>query len=189
MAGLHGSNGPLRIEDNPNQEIYLADLLFRAAKAKNLYNPDSNGESQLGFAPTQSMSLNIQGYFTVLTKVEGFHRRHSALVNAFHGYRWSAASAYLRPDKQKHRRNLHVISNAQVSRIVIDPLTKKTTGVEFMVVDGESPLVSRVVSVRKEVILSAGAINSPKILMLSGIGPAAELRKHKVRSPAIWNDS
>ncbi|GAU93420.1 hypothetical protein RvY_05365 [Ramazzottius varieornatus] len=153
-TGLHGSNGPLRIEDNPNQEIYLADLLFRAAKAKNLYNPDSNGESQLGFAPTQ--------------------------INAFHGYRWSAASAYLRPDKQKHRRNLHVISNAQVARIVIDPRTKQTTGVEFMVVDGVSPLVSRVVSVRKEVILSAGAINSPKILMLSGIGSAAELRKNKI---------
>ncbi|OQV24273.1 Glucose dehydrogenase (FAD,quinone) [Hypsibius exemplaris] len=153
-TGLHGHKGPLRIEDNPNQDIYLADLLFEAAKESNLYNADSNGESQLGFAPTQ--------------------------INAFRGYRWSAATAYLRPSKQKHRSNLHVISNAQVTRIVVDPETKTATGVEFMVVDGVTPPALRLVTAKKEIILSAGAMNSPKLLLLSGIGPKDELEKHKI---------
>ena len=49
-------------------------------------------------------------------------------------------------------------------------------GVEYLTLDGSR----RFVSVKREVILSAGAIASPQILMLSGIGPADELRKHQV---------
>ena len=74
-------------------------------------------------------------------------------VNAFRGYRWSTATAYLRPSKQKHRTNLHVISNAQVTRIVIDPVTKTATGVEFMVADGGvSPPALRLVTADKEIV-------------------------------------
>jgi len=59
---------------------------------------------------------------------------------------------------------------SQVTRILIDPKTKKATGVEF-IKKGKH----RTVYVKKEVILSAGAINSPQLLMLSGVGPKDHL--------------
>lgn len=80
----------------------------------------------------------------------------------------SASKAYIRP--VKHRQNLHVAIFSRVTKILIDPITKKTIGVEF-VKKGKN----RTVYARKEVILSAGAINSPQLLMLSGIGPKQHL--------------
>jgi len=64
---------------------------------------------------------------------------------------------------------------SQVTKILIDPKTKKTTGVEFI---KKGKL--RTVYVRKEVILSAGPINSPQLLMLSGIGPRDHLKHHGI---------
>lgn len=59
---------------------------------------------------------------------------------------------------------------SQVTRILIDPKTKKTIGVEFI---KKGKL--RTVYAKKEVILCAGAINSPQLLMLSGVGPKDHL--------------
>ena len=82
------------------------------------------------------------------------------------GMRCSAAAAYLHP--AMGRPNLKVITSAHATRILFDG--KRASGVEIAV-DG------RLEEVRadKEVILSAGAYNSPQLLMLSGIGPAADL--------------
>ena len=106
------------------------------------------------------------------------------LVNTFQGYRWSAATAYLRPSIVKNMPNLHVISDAEATRVIIDPATKTATAVEFVIRDGDRVTsgVRRTVGARKEVIISAGAINSPKLLLLSGIGPKEELEKHGVRN-------
>jgi choline dehydrogenase len=94
-------------------------------------------------------------------------------VNQRRGVRWSATRAFLRP--ALHRRNLKVMTHADVQRIRVETRegTKRATGVEL-----RSPQTGAgVVEARREVILSAGAIGSPQILQLSGIGPAALLRQ------------
>lgn len=84
------------------------------------------------------------------------------------GSRMSASRAFLHPIK--HRKNLHVTKNTMVTRILIDPWKKRALGVEF-----EKGGHTYRIYARREVILSAGAINSPQILMISGIGPREHL--------------
>lgn len=86
------------------------------------------------------------------------------------GVRESSSRAYLHPIKD--RPNLHVKKLSMVKKILIDPITKAAYGVEF--VRGG---VTTSIRARKEVIISAGAINSPQLLMLSGIGPKKHLQQ------------
>lgn len=86
------------------------------------------------------------------------------------GRRWSAADGYLRPAMR--RANLTVQTGAHVTRVVLEG--RRATGVEYLR-DGASCKVSC-----GEVILSAGSITSPHLLLLSGIGPASELEAHGV---------
>ncbi|RLU16179.1 hypothetical protein DMN91_011939 [Ooceraea biroi] len=83
------------------------------------------------------------------------------------GSRCSTAKAFLRP--VRNRPNLHIAMYAQAVRILFNA-EKRATGVEFI---RDNAL--QVVRCRREVILSAGAINSPQLLMLSGIGPSEHL--------------
>jgi len=83
------------------------------------------------------------------------------------GRRWSAADAYLRPAMR--RPNLTVVTGALVERVDLDG--DRATGVTYR----ESGAVKQVLADR-EVILSAGAVNSPQLLMLSGIGDGEQLR-------------
>ncbi|XP_021365818.1 choline dehydrogenase, mitochondrial-like isoform X2 [Mizuhopecten yessoensis] len=83
------------------------------------------------------------------------------------GRRWSAAVAYLRPALK--RDNVKVESNALSTRILFE--NKRAVGVEY-----EQKGVKKVIRAEKEVILSGGSINSPQLLMLSGIGNADELK-------------
>ena len=96
---------------------------------------------------------------------------------AIHGARQSTNGAFIRPIRNK-RPNLEIETQAEVTRVIIDPKTKTATGVEYRV--KESGFI-KVAKARKEVIVSGGAINSPKILMLSGIGPARELQQHSIK--------
>lgn len=89
------------------------------------------------------------------------------------GERLSSNGAFIRPIRRK-RKNLTVQTNAHVARILIDPKTKTAYGVEY--VNTKSGKLTTVIA-KKEVILSAGSINSPIILMLSGIGPADHLQE------------
>lgn len=82
------------------------------------------------------------------------------------GMRWSAARGYLHSALE--RENCTAISGAHVSRLIIE--NGRCTGVAY-VKDGEEHFVDA----GREVILSGGAINSPQVLMLSGIGPRAHL--------------
>ncbi|XP_022196658.2 glucose dehydrogenase [FAD, quinone] [Nilaparvata lugens] len=86
------------------------------------------------------------------------------------GYRCSAAKAFLRPVRL--RQNLHVSLWSHVTKILIDAETKRAYGVEF-IKNG----VKKTVLAKREVILSAGAIGSPQLLMVSGVGPAAHLNE------------
>uniref|UniRef100_A0A2A4K2X4 Glucose-methanol-choline oxidoreductase N-terminal domain-containing protein n=1 Tax=Heliothis virescens TaxID=7102 RepID=A0A2A4K2X4_HELVI len=94
------------------------------------------------------------------------------------GSRCSTAKAFLR--SAKDRPNLHISMYSHVTKVMIDPRTKVAFGVEFV----RNKMIYRI-RARKEVILSAGTINSAQLLMLSGIGPAEELHKHKI--PLIQN--
>jgi choline dehydrogenase-like flavoprotein len=89
------------------------------------------------------------------------------------GSRCSTAKAFLRPARL--RPNLHIAMFSHVTKILIDPITKIAFGVEFL-----RDRKMHYVRATKEVILSAGAVNTPQTLMLSGIGPKAELVKHKI---------
>ena len=82
--------------------------------------------------------------------------------------RCSASKAFLRP--VRYRKNLHISMHSTVLKILIDPDTKEAVGVQF-----EKKGKIYQVRANKEVILSAGSIGSPQILMLSGIGPADHL--------------
>jgi choline dehydrogenase len=87
------------------------------------------------------------------------------------GQRFSNARAYLWPIMT--RPNLTVITDIRVSRVLFEG--KKATGVEYL-----SQGLKMVAKARCEVILSAGAFNTPQILMLSGVGPKAELDRHNI---------
>ncbi|MEH6347132.1 MAG: choline dehydrogenase [Bermanella sp.] len=91
------------------------------------------------------------------------------------GRRWSAAMAYLRPAEP--RNNLTIISEAQVTKVNFDDANdpKRATGVSYL-----QKGVSKNISAQREVILSGGALNSPQLLMLSGIGEKQELEKHGI---------
>ncbi|GGN15182.1 GMC family oxidoreductase [Streptomyces fuscichromogenes] len=87
------------------------------------------------------------------------------------GGRCSAADAYLRPALD--RPNLTVLTGARTTRLLLDG--DRVTGVEY--VQGGAPARIRA---DREVIVSAGAFETPKLLMLSGIGPADHLRAHGI---------
>jgi choline dehydrogenase len=89
-------------------------------------------------------------------------------VTQLRGRRWSAADAYLRPAGR--RANLTVLTRAHVERVDLDG--DRATGVSYRDTDGT---VGRITAGR-EVILSGGAVNTPQILMLSGIGDPEQLR-------------
>ena len=100
-------------------------------------------------------------------KQEGFGPMEQTVHN---GRRWSAANAYLKPALQ--RENL-ALMNCFVRKIIFDG--KRAIGVEVQRGDHVEA-----VHARKEVVLAASSINSPKLLMLSGIGPASHLREHGI---------
>lgn len=83
------------------------------------------------------------------------------------GARWSCADAYLKP--VLFRRNLTLLTNSCVRRVVFDGT--RATGVEYDDADGRRQMVRAA----REVVLCAGAVNTPQLLMLSGIGDEKEL--------------
>lgn len=95
-----------------------------------------------------------------------------------HGSRCSTAKAFLRPARL--RKNLHIAMHAHATRVLVHPTSKRAYGVEF-IRDGKTFRIRA----EKEVIVSGGAVNSPQLLMLSGIGPQEHLRELGI--PVIQN--
>lgn len=94
-------------------------------------------------------------------------------VTQVNGQRCSAAKGYLVPVLD--RKNLRVLTQAQVQRVLVH--NGRATGVALKIKNAPVELHAR-----KEVILCGGAINSPQVLMLSGIGPQAHLQQHGIDS-------
>ena len=111
-----------------------------------------------------------------IPKTEDFNRGDNAGCGYFHvnqkrGVRWNAAKAFLRPVRD--RPNLTVVTQAQATRLRLEG--RRAVGVELRL-RGERATVGA----RREVILASGAIGSPQLLQLSGIGPGALLREHGI---------
>ncbi|GAA1919710.1 GMC family oxidoreductase N-terminal domain-containing protein [Microbacterium aoyamense] len=96
------------------------------------------------------------------------------MVSQHRGGRASTADAYLRP--AKGRANLRIVTNAHVRRVTFSKgETPRASGV-YVDIDG----ITRHATATREVILSGGAVNTPQLLMLSGIGPAEHLAEHGI---------
>ncbi|SCD22482.1 choline dehydrogenase [Brucella inopinata] len=100
-------------------------------------------------------------------KQEGFGPMEQTIHN---GRRWSAANAYLKPALK--RPNVKLVKGL-ARKIVLEG--KRAVGVEI-----EAGRTFSTIRARREVIIAASSINSPKLLMLSGIGPAAHLKEHGI---------
>ncbi|AZO33494.1 choline dehydrogenase [Mesorhizobium sp. M2A.F.Ca.ET.037.01.1.1] len=102
------------------------------------------------------------------SKQEGFGPMEQTILG---GRRWSAANAYLKPALK--RKNVSLVKGF-ARRVVIE--NQRALGVEI-----EADKKIQVVKARREVIVAASSINSPKILMLSGIGPGAHLQENGIK--------
>lgn len=139
----HGRGGYLKVEE-PSWKTPLGPAFLRAGRELGYKVPaDHNGPQPLGFS--------------------------YVLSTTDRGTRCSASKAFLRPIR--FRPNLTVTKRSLVTKILVDPETKRAYGVKF--VKNRQTVTVRA---RKEVVLSAGALNSPQVLMLSGIGPADHLK-------------
>jgi choline dehydrogenase len=127
----------------------------RGTMGNPLYRAFTEAGRQAGFETTEDYNG---------AKQEGFGAMEQTI---HHGRRWSTANAYLRPALK--RRNVSLVSGL-ARRVVME--NRRATGVEI-----EARGAIQTVRARREVILAASSINSPKLLMLSGIGPAARLKE------------
>lgn len=147
----HSTGGYLTISSN-TYRTPLARAFLEAGQELGYAINDHDAAQQMGFSYIQTTVRN--------------------------GSRLSASKAFLHPIR--HRRNLHVKKFAQVTKVLVDPKTKRAWAVEFARNDKRY-----VVRARKEVVLSAGATNTPQILMLSGIGPKSHLQQLGI--PVVQN--
>ncbi|MEC8672797.1 MAG: GMC family oxidoreductase N-terminal domain-containing protein [Pseudomonadota bacterium] len=147
---FHARGGPLNVSGLRNGYPAL-DLLIKAAESCGYpHNPDYNGASQEGFATYQVTQKN--------------------------GMRYSAKKAYL--EAARRRPNLRVITHAHVTGLVLEGAAggaQRATGVTF-----QRHGHTQQATAGREVILSAGAIQSPQVLELSGIGNPDHLASHGV---------
>jgi len=147
---LHGGDGPLRVAEQRSPRPVSRAFVQACAESQIRTNDDFNGPEQEG-----------AGLYQV-TQFFGGDKN---------GERCSAAAAYLHP--VLGRNNLTVITGVHATGVVFEG--KRATGVRY---SGKGK--GAVAVARREVILSGGTFNSPQLLLLSGIGPADELRRHNI---------
>ncbi|MDQ2779680.1 MAG: GMC family oxidoreductase N-terminal domain-containing protein, partial [Pseudomonadota bacterium] len=144
----HATGGPLNVMDLKQPNRFGAAFVQAALEAGVPANPDFNGASQEGAGPYQ--------------------------VTHRDGERFSAAKAYLTPHVNR-RSNLQVLTDVQVTRVLFDQ-TNPTQGPRATGVEIRQGGAVRQLQARCEVLLCAGALQSPQLLLLSGIGDPAQLR-------------
>ncbi|XP_069683476.1 glucose dehydrogenase [FAD, quinone]-like [Periplaneta americana] len=142
---FHGVGGPQSVKRFP----YID---------KNVY-PLYEAFQELGYP-----SIDINAHFKPGTMILQFFQKN--------GKRQSSNKAYLKPIR-RNRPNLKIVTNVRVTKVIINPKTKMAEGVEYASENNRN--LKGKIFARKEVIISCGAINSPQVLMLSGIGPRSTL--------------
>ncbi|XP_058802308.1 glucose dehydrogenase [FAD, quinone]-like [Phymastichus coffea] len=148
----HGTGGYLTVEPPPQTDRYFP-IFVNAWKDIGLNETDSNTGNQVGVGPAQ---------FTT-----------------FQGSRMSSNKAFIRPIRST-RQNLTIKTKAQVIKVIIDPKTKEAIGVQYEIKSSSGNIIKEAYA-SKEVILSAGVIESPKLLMLSGVGPTKYLKRFNIK--------
>ena len=151
MEHAHGGEEGWRGTDGPLH-------VNRGPRRNPLYHAFVEAGRQAGFETTEDYNGSKQ---------EGFGPMEQTIHQ---GRRWSTANAYLRPALK--RGNVRIV-NGLARRVTIE--NQRATGVE---IDVKNQI--QVVRARREVILAASSINSPKLLLLSGIGPAEHLRQNGI---------
>ena len=145
----HGADGPLHVQDvrdkRPIHDVFLSAMQASGIPA----NPDFNGEAQAGC-----------GYYQFT--------QHK-------GRRWSTATAYLDPARQ--RKNLTILTHAKAERIIFDG--NRATAVQVQRKGQQQTIEGR------HIVLCGGAINSPQLLELSGVGDGDRLRELNI--PVVHN--
>ena len=148
---FHGYEGPLHVKKSDREDDLLLEKFIEAGQQAGFpYTRDFNGKEQ-----------------------EGVSRYEHTINDTSRGpRRWSSAQAYLHPALE--RENLSNEINVTVDKLIMDG--KKVTGIEYINKKGER----KSCFANKEVILSAGALGSPLILMRSGIGDPNDITKHGI---------
>lgn len=149
-SALHNTTGPLQVRDQKQPLAITQAFLEACASQQIALNSDFNGPGQEG-----------AGLYQVMQYHSGPRK----------GERCSAAAAYLHP--AAGRSNLTVLTGSHAERLLFDG--NRAVGVLYRNRRGR-----QVARARREVILAAGAFGSPKLLLLSGIGPEDELRAHGI---------
>jgi choline dehydrogenase len=119
------------------------------------------------------LDAGAQAGYPMTSDVNGFQQEGMGRMDmtVYKGTRWSAANAYLRPIR--HRKNLEIRAQALATRVLFTG--GRASGVAY-----QQGNLHKTATARREMILAGGPINSPQLLKLSGIGPAAELRAHGI---------
>ena len=149
-SGLRGGNGPLQVSNQKSPRPISKAFVKACVDNGIAANDDYNGPEQAG---------------AFLYQVTQFHDADK------NGQRCSAAAAYLHPIMT--RENLTVLTGAHARRLLFEG--KKAVGVEYQ----QGGQIKQV-HAEREVLLCGGAFNSPQLLMLSGVGPEAELKRHQI---------
>ena len=158
---FHSTRGAVQISRVAPEDKAKASVLFQAAaiaSGKAIYNADFNGQERAGVGPYQFLIRN--------------------------GVRDSTAAAYLgrASESGKHNGHLEVIPEAIVSRILFEGT--RAVGAAYVDAGG----VERTVRANKDVIVSAGAVGTPALLLRSGIGGYATLREAGVPEDRLVSD-
>ncbi|WP_395539429.1 choline dehydrogenase [Neotabrizicola sp. sgz301269] len=152
MEHSHGGQGP--DWRGANGPLHIT----RGPRHNPLFNAFIESGRQAGYPVTADYNGEQQ---------EGFGPMEATI---WRGRRWSAANAYLKPAMKTG--NVQIVRGL-ARKVVFEG--RRAVGVEIAARDG-----IRVIKAAREVILAASSLNSPKLLMLSGIGPAAHLREHGI---------
>lgn len=200
LGGTSVFNGMMYIRGNPedydnweemgNPGWKFEDVLpyFRKSEDNQQINEvDPNYHSTGGLLPVSRFPYNPPFAYSILKGGEEMGYRVQDLnagnttgfmiaqMTSKNGVRASSARAFIRPVRD--RPNLHILLNTTVTKVLLHPMTKSAHGVEIIDQIGHT----RKILSKKEVIVSGGAVNSPQILLLSGIGPKEDLQNVGVR--------
>ncbi|XP_037814907.1 glucose dehydrogenase [FAD, quinone]-like [Lucilia sericata] len=195
LGGTGGINGNVFLEGRPedynewqqqgNKEWAWEKVQKYFTKAKTdvrLENPSKGSLVLNNFQRSQDFQITKELFSKSIGKSEmGVNKGILDNLEAtiFQGERMSTAKTYLARVAKERKHNLHILKNSEA--IKINFRDKTALGVEFITQN----LARHYVKAKKEIIVSAGAINSPKLLMLSGIGPSELLNKLNI--PLIKN--
>ena len=180
--GLPGDYDDWREAGNPGWGWSDLEPVFRSLESQALEDGTVRGDGPLWVSHRSREYHPVKRHFIAAAREAGLPMTDDPngsapegvcayQINTRNGLRWSSADAFLRPAMR--RPNLTVVTGAEVRRVLFEG--KRAIGIEYMT-------SGRTVTARArgEVVLSAGAVGSPKLLQLSGIGPGALLQRNGI---------